>query len=186
MSDDKNKTVIAQFNCIYESTKEKILNFCMARSRCNLEVSEDCTQEAFIVLFKRMKNGETFENPKAFLYKTANNFLMKAMEKNETKSKNETSLQDESFSDIADKNIQVDSKINYEDLTGRINEILSEEEKRLFKLRFVEDLKITDISQALGYNEATCATKIHRMRSKIKRCLDDYYIEKGAEKNDGN
>lgn len=177
MNHKENKIVVSQFNDIFESHKEAIFSFCLARSRCNVEMSEDCTQEAFIVLYKRMKNGEKFENPKAFLYRTANNFLLKALDKKTKKSNRETSIEEETLETVEDRGSEIDSGINYKELTERIDKILNDEEKRLFELRFIEDMKIADISRLLDYNNATCATKIHRLRNKLKTELADYIVK---------
>lgn len=151
----------------------------MARSKCNVEMAEDCTQEAFIVLYKRMKKGEEFQNPKAFLYKTANNFLLKALDKRAKKVKSETSIDTEDFNEPEDDSEKLYCEIDYQELTRKINEILNDEEKRMFEYRFIDDMKITDIAEIMELNEATCATKLHRLRNKLKCQLTDF-IGKGV------
>lgn len=178
MNKEEKRIIVSRFNSVYESYKDKIFSFCMAKSKCNVEMAEDCTQEAFIVLFKRMKKGEDFKNPQAFLYKTANNFLLKAIEKKAKKINCETSLDDDEVKEKEQNRFNLDEEINYQQLTKIIENILNDDEKQLFKLKFVDDLKVADIAKEINCNEATCATKLHRLRNKLKKQLTDY-IEKG-------
>lgn len=182
MTRDEKRIMEKEFNRIYEKYKESIFNFCMSRLNCSIELSEDCTQETFIIFFNRLKKGEEFGNPRAFLYRTANNFIMQARDKMKKTITGDVPL-DEVSPYIPDDRESVDENINYQDLTKMLGEILSEEEQELFRYRFVEDMRIDEISKAMGIKESNCTTKIYRLRLKLKALLLDYYdIDKGDNK----
>ena len=106
MTGERKKAVNETFSEIYDAYRDDIFQFCMARLGCDIENSEDCTQESFIVLYNRISKGEEIRNPRAFLYKTAYNITMKAIEKRNRKAAYESSLDDDN------RNIQLKSDFN--------------------------------------------------------------------------
>lgn len=172
MSKKENLIVEKSFNDLYDLYKESIFSFCMAKLNCNVEGAEDCTQETFIVLFRKLKEGQKFENPRAFLYRTALNFIRRYLDKNKKMMQNEISTEENL--DIADTENYVESEYFYKQLKKKLEEILNDEEKELFELRFYYDMKIEDIANQLGIKTTACATRISRMRTKIKEQIKDY------------
>ena len=85
MSAQKQASVLLQ-QC-YDDYRLKLFNYCLARLSGEREAADDCVQEAFLVFNKRLLDGEEFENPRAFLYRTAENFVKRRQEQitNETK-----------------------------------------------------------------------------------------------------
>lgn len=162
-----------KFNEIYDNYKDSIFSFCMARLHCDVNDSEDCMQETFTVIYKRIAAGESFENPRAFLYKTASNLIKKQYEKSNKKTKNELSF-DEAESTICDDIAKVDDRILTNDILQKVKSVLNEKEQELFYLRFVEYRKLKEIADIKGINENACATQLSRMKRKLKQVLWDY------------
>ena len=78
--DSKNKKAVQdRFTQIYNEYKGPIYKMCLVRLK-DENSAEDCMQNAFIVLYKKMLNKEEIENPRAFLYKTAGNFVLKCFD----------------------------------------------------------------------------------------------------------
>ena len=78
MSARKQTTALLQQ--LYDDYRLKLFNFCLARLSGERESADDCVQEAFLVLSTKLKNGEEIENPRAFLYRTAENFVRRRQE----------------------------------------------------------------------------------------------------------
>ncbi len=160
-----------QFNEIYEMYSNSIYRFCMAKLSCDEEGAEDCTQETFLVYYKRLKEGETFDNSRAFLYKTAYNFVLKKYEENKKRNMSEELDGDrtgESFSE------SIDEKLDLRDLLFRLENELNDDEKYLYKKRFVEEMKISDIACELGISPQTCTVRIHRLKKKLREKFENY------------
>lgn len=183
MTRDEKRIMEKEFNLLYEQYKESIFKFCMARLNCSIELSEDCMQETFIILFNRLKKGEDFSNPRAFLYRTANNFIMQAHNKMKKTVMGDVPLEDVSPY-VSDNRENVESNIDYQELTRMLSDMLNEDEQELFQYRFIDDMRIDEISKAMDMNASTCTTKIYRLRAKIKALLLDYYDDTVPHKND--
>ena len=166
---EANKT----FDELYSLYADSIYKFCMSRLKCDEHYSQDCTQETFVVLYERLKQGETFENPRAFLYRTALNFIRRRLEAIKKEQENITQQEDiESYPDSPE--IKIIETLDYEALSKRLDAILSEDEKLLLRLRFTENLRVNEIAQYLGISEANCSMRIMRLRKKIITELKDY------------
>ena len=169
------KQLDAEFNEIYKLYVESIYKFCLSKLSCNEEYAKDCTQETFLVFYKRLKSGEVFEKPRPFLYRTANNFIKKKHEEIKKTLNNQTSLSDGGEL-IADNTSRVEINIDFNSFEQKLGELLSEEEKTLYTKRFVEMKSIDDISSELGINKKYCTVKISRLRQKIRSEMSDYKI----------
>ncbi len=146
--------------------------------KCNVEYSEDCVQETFLVAYQKLKGGEEIKNPRAFLYTTATNFIKKKY--NEIQKENDSTVNlDEVEYLLGDDtvNIVID-KLDYKELSNRLKNILSEKEEQLFKYRFVDEMQIKSIAKLLDITPANCSLRITRLRRKIIAGLKEY-LQKG-------
>ena len=64
----------------YKLCYTPLIKYCNVRKGDAAVSADDCVQEAFLVYYNKLLSGETFENPRAFLYRTADNFLKQAIE----------------------------------------------------------------------------------------------------------
>ena len=73
---DKNRIRKPTDKLVSECFKEyrlKLFRYCLARLDGSREDADDCVQDAFLVFQKTLAEGKTVENPRAFLYRTAEN-----------------------------------------------------------------------------------------------------------------
>lgn len=162
----KNKYKGDEFTQLYEEYTEEIYRYCYIRLRPNSQIAEDCTHNAFLALFEKLKNGTVVENPRAFLYKTANNFVLKAYRNNEKYRAREMPFDE---CDRTPKNEQyvIDSDIDYDILSRQIMSILSPDEQKLFMMKFVEGLTLAQIKESLNISSDAAIKRIQRLRAKI-------------------
>ncbi len=174
MSKNANK-INEEFSQIYDEFYLQIYKYCLSRLSCDSDFAYDAAQETFLVLFNKMSEGETFDNPRAFLYVTATNFIKKRF--NQIKIENErlAPLDEYQNSLIVADNDSIAEKLNFEEFTAALDKLLDSEEKRLYTLRFVESRRVKDIAAEIGIEEHYCALKITRLRRKIIKRLSDYY-----------
>ena len=79
MSEKKRANALLQ-EC-YNEYRIRLFNYCLSRLDGSREAADDCVQETFIVFYDRLLDGEQFENPRAFLYRTADNFVKRQKQK---------------------------------------------------------------------------------------------------------
>nr|MDD5837974.1 sigma-70 family RNA polymerase sigma factor [Eubacteriales bacterium] len=170
------KFIEEKFNNYYDLYFADIYRFCMSKLNCNKEASEDCVQETFIVLLKNMNNGNQINNPRAFLYKTANNFILQKIDRQKKEKEHNVPLAIDDLEIADNSELTVDNKINFDEFEKKLDELLSDKEKELFKLRFIDDKKISDISLELNITPANCTVRISRLRQKIINNLNDFRL----------
>lgn len=71
------------FNDIFREYYEKILNFCYAKIG-NRQLAEDCVQEVFLALSRKMHSLRLDTNIAAWLYGAAKNEIKRCLRKNIT------------------------------------------------------------------------------------------------------
>lgn len=173
MTKNKSKTIDEEFQIVFEKYKNSIFSFCMAKLNCDVFESEDCVQETFTVYYKKIKSNVVIENPRAFFYKTALNFIKTAHQRKQKTENNEYSLESD-YVEIIDKLSSAEGNLLLKELEAKINELLSDEELNLYKLKFIEDKGISEIANELGITTSTCATRLSRLRTKLKVQLKEY------------
>lgn len=171
MKSDEKRIAQSTFNEAYELYYESIYKFCLSRLNGGSEYAEDCTQEVFLVFYNRLTKGDTFEYPRAFLYKTAVNIIRQYNDKNIKINSNETEFDEYIPSDEINSAIE---KISFESLKKRIEESLRDDDLILFREFFIEEKRVKDIARELGITPTTCATRLHRLRSRLKAIINDF------------
>ena len=159
---DNSKTD-AHFTNTYRSLYPFILRYCIAKLKGSVEDAEECTQEAFYILYRKYCSGVEIENPKAFLIKTANNIIMKKV----AAKHGDTYYFDDIDIDVS-KDEHGYSKIEYSELLCIINNRLNEPDKTIFNLRYVEEKSVREISEITGISITNITTRIWRFRSIVQ------------------
>ena len=164
-----------EFNENYKQYYDEIYKYALSRLSCDSEYADDCTQEAFLVYYKRLKNGEIIQNPRAFIFKAASLYIKKRYTSFQKEQKHLTSLDDREHLLTDSKEQEIIERLNFKEFEDKLNELLSEEEKTLYRYRFREERRIKDISEIYGVKAHTITVRIARLRKKIISKLNDYY-----------
>lgn len=170
MENDNKKAIQDRFTQIYNEYKAPIYKMCLVKLK-DKDSAEDCMQNAFTVLYKKMLNSEEIENPRAFLYKTSGNFILKCFEE-KNKSNNRTVPISEYENKIVDEQSKIDSNIDYQLLNKRLNDILTPDEQYLLKLKYIYDYTIDDVAKNLNISKPAVAKRLQRLREKIKNSIN--------------
>ena len=178
---DSKRAVKDEFSRLYDEHRDSVFRLCLVKLKNNAHTADDCTQNTFTVLYKKLLDGETIEYPKAFLYKTAQNFILKSLAQNSRIAEKTVEL-DIVKDKVDTDNPDIDDNINYELMKKRILEILNDEEKKIFKLRYIDDLTLSETADRLQISKAAVAKRVERMRKKI---INSYNTEWKGESYDG-
>ena len=159
-----------QLRRAYDTYYEKIARFCNIKLK-NRNEAEDCVQECFMVYYKRILSGEEIGNISAFLYKIADN-LVKTQWRQDKKANNIIPL-DDLAETLAANEVYDCSEIDYDDLAGRIIEILDEKEQNLYRLKYTKQKSIAEIAEELNISFDATAKRLSRLRQKVKEMVEE-------------
>ena len=147
-----------------------IYKFCLSRLKDDSSYVDDCVQEAFVVLYKRLLSGEKIEYTQAFLYKTASNLIKKRFSQLKREEKN---ISLEEIREIPSHSVDIDDRLSFEEYSKMISDALNDTDREIFSMRYIEELKINEIAQRLNLTISNVSTRLSRMRGKIKKLLEN-------------
>lgn len=168
------------FKEIYSEYRNEIFKFCLIKTKGNKETAEDISEDAFTVLLNRLYKGESFNNPKAFLYKTANNLYLKQCEKD--KKENiiyEKNKQEESSTLFLSEILPED--FDYDNCAEKILKQLNSSEAELYNLRYKEKKALDECAKALNVNFSTVAMRLSRLKKKLLIIIKETIDEEESE-----
>ena len=175
MSEKKRANALLQ-EC-YELYRIKLFNYCLSRLDGAREAADDCVQEVFIVFYNKLLEGEQFENPRAFLYRTADNFVKRQKQKNASELKHRVSLETAADIGVEDEYLEKLDLIDYEECAKRLLLLLTFEEKEIYSLRYELKNGVEEIAEKLGISRPAASMRLMRLRNKIKNMVYDLNIE---------
>lgn len=161
----------------YAEYRLKLFNYCLSRLNGMREAADDCVQEAFVVFYNKLLSGEEFENPRAFLYRTADNFVKRQKAAEELR--REIPL--DCARDFASNDIELNEQLNsidYDECAKILIEELTDEEKQLYDLRYQQKLGVEEIAEKLGISRPAASMRLMRLRNRIKDMVYSFDIEK--------
>ncbi len=140
---------------IYKKYYETVFRYCRVRLNGDLHAAQDCTQEVFLVLHKKLKKLVDLDSILPWLYQTADREI-----KNYRR-KHPGMIDIDEIADLATPQ-QEDSPLD----------ILDEEERKLVELYYGGADKYA-IAKNLGISLGVLYKRMHRIRQKLKDNLDN-------------
>ena len=159
----------------YEKYYQSIYKYCRVRLGEFSQHAEDCVQDAFLVLYNKLTDGETVEQPRAFLYRTADNFVKRTVE-GCRKQQSRTVDIDEAAEKIAAPPDSVPDDFDYDECARLLIEMLTVEERVLYELKYTQRKSLKEISEILNITPTATAKRVSRLRSRIKDLIKTYGI----------
>ena len=150
---------------IYDEYFDKIFNWALKKTN-NKEDAEDLTNNIFVSIFEYFNENIDIKKLDNLIWKIAHNIWCRKA-KNYIKEKNNISY-DESY----EIGFEVDmlDKIVYKEIIDSLDKInLSEKELLSFKLYYLNDLSIKEISNKLNSSEANIKYYLYSARKKVKK-----------------
>lgn len=147
------------FDDIYREYYQKIFNYCYAKLN-DYKIAEDCTQDIFLALSKKMGKLKLNTNISAWLYKAAKLQVKYYYRKN----KGDISLDSMENSE----NISADESHN----EGIFDEILSAEEYKMLNDYYIAGEDIDKMTAEMNISKASLYQRIRRAKQKIIKNSD--------------
>lgn len=169
-----------QLELSFSRYSKAIEKFCAVRLGDAEDMTNDCVQETFCLFYRKLLDGEQFDNPRAFLYKTANIMVLKAKEKHI-----KNAMHTQSLDEAEGKAVYVEDEFEQEQDIGinieKAKEILlaqlNEKEKELYRLKYIEKRSLKEIGIILGIPPSAVANRTSRLRTKVKNLVDPVLTE---------
>lgn len=157
----------------YELCYLPLIKYCNVRMGDANATSDDCVQEAFLVYYNRLLSGEEFENPRAFLYRTADNFVKRAVESYGNQLKRTLPLDEAEIVESWDLPFNIENT-DFDALAQKLICTLTEQEKEFYKLKYIDKLSLAEIAQKLSISPVAAAKRSSRLRKQIIDKLNDF------------
>lgn len=171
--DPKEEQKRNQFMELYDTHADAIFRFCYFKTG-DRETAKDLTQETFIKVFNYLER-EGIQNQKSFIYTIAKNTIIDFWRK--SKSIPESHLPEGLFESIAaEDNTEISD--NYATFLSLLDK-LSESDREVILLRYVEDMSSRDMAELLGERENTVLVRISRAREKLRDLFNNIENKNG-------
>ena len=145
---------------------------CLVVRLNNKHEAEDLAQEAFVVAFRKL--GE-FREAKSFgpwVRAIAINLLRNHWRKNRAIPMGGAA----ELSTLIDEDVGLRySKARESDTLGALRtcmEKLDEPMRQLMKLRYHEELSVSELTERLGVRHSTLTMRLHRLRDQLRQCIE--------------
>ncbi len=149
-----------------------LIKYCNARKGDAALSVEDCVQEAFLVYYNKLLRGEEIKNPRAFLYRTTDNFLRQAVDRFARERKRTVPL--DTALEVAAEDPPFDAAdLDYDVLSEVLLDSLSPQEKQLYIYKYVQHRPLSEIAELLGISPAATAKRTSRLRQHIQEKLTE-------------
>ena len=149
---------------IYDEYYYKIYNWAIKKTN-HKEDAEDLTNSVFLAIFEYFNKNIQIEKIENLIWKIAYNiWCTKA--KNYIKEKNNTTFDEDR--ELGYETSMLD-KIIYKEIINSLDNIgLTDKERTVFKMYYVNDLSIKEISEKMNTKEANIKYFLYSARNKIK------------------
>lgn len=160
---DKN---LKNFVQTYDKDLSSIYRFCCMKIRDH-ELAKDITQQAFLKTWGYLESEDKKVNIRALVYKITNNLIIDWYRK-----KKESSLDtmiEKGFDPADETEIERETSLKS---TFKILDKLSDPDRELIMLRYVNNLKPKEIAKILDEEVNIVSVRIHRARKKLKEVIN--------------
>lgn len=150
----------------YLLNSDGIFRFCFFRLS-DREIAKETAQEVFVRAWQYLINGGEIKNLRAFLYKTASNLVIDQYRKRRPQDSLESLQESAGYEPPAKAEPDWIERLSGAEALALLQR-LPEPYREAIIMRYVEELSLTEIAQALGQSENTIAVRIHRGLAKLK------------------
>ena len=151
-------------DAVYDKYYDLIYNWAIKKTN-NKEDAEDLTNSTFLAIFEYFNRNINVDKIENLIWKIAHN-IWSTKAKNYIKEKTNVEYNDEYHGNYSEDFLD---KIIYRNIINSIDSIgLTEKERKSFKLYYINDLSIKEISNILGTTENNIKYYLYSSRKKIR------------------
>lgn len=172
MRNDHLQSHTESFIEYHERYSDDIFRFCMVKTR-DRDQALDHTQETFLKFWEYMSKGKEIENPRALLYRIANNLVIDKYRKKKdvlVEDYTPTPLQQEL---VDNPQQRMEDIIDGEQAIELLNE-LPDLIREIVTLKFIDDLSVSEIATIVDRDSKTVSVYLHRGIKKLQEIIKSY------------
>jgi len=166
---------------LYSQHKHDVYSYAFSYCKSKSD-AEDCLQEVFCRALEKVNKLKKHPAPEKWLFVTARLASLEKLRSNNKKLKLEfniddieLALQDDSFEDRLLETEYSDGEILL--LRNEIVDSLTDKDKELYTLRYVDKLDINTISTHLKISYSNVTTRLNRLKKKIIRFVSENFCD---------
>ncbi len=157
-----------QFLNAYKENADAIFRFVYLRMH-DRDEALDITQEAYIRTWRYLVEGKKIDHLRAFLYRTAKNLMIDRSKQKKTRNTGSLDAYLDAGGDVADST----SRSAFEVLDGEramslLRKLEPSEYREAVYLRFVDELRPSEIAKIVGVSENVVSVRINRGLKKLR------------------
>lgn len=156
---------------LWDEYEPNLRRLCRIKLQSHPDETDDVISELFLFLCKKVSESGPPENPKAWLYGTANNLINLKYRKiyKDKEIITSSSAKEYELPYTNDFTDEITDNLLIEQLNNELEKELSEQEKALMKFIYKDGLKMKEIAEILKTSEAAVKQKHYRLCRKIRK-----------------
>lgn len=178
MSKENKKTADKLLEEYCRQYKELLYKYAYLRTGHDKTAAEDCVQDAFMVIYRKMKKGEEFAQPKAFLYRTVDNFVKEHLRNVKKQQKISEAVANEKLQQEFNIFEHLDAKTEAEIINVALSE-MNDTEKIIYRRKYIENKNVREIAEEYKISVTAVTTRLYRIRQKVEEKVKQELKERG-------
>ena len=172
MRNDNSQSHTESFIEFHKQYSDDIFRFCMVKTH-NRDQALDHTQETFMKFWEYLTRGETIENPRALLYRIANNLVIDRYRK-----KKDVLVEDYSTAPLQQELVDEPQKRMENIIDGqqaiKLLQELPDLTREIVTLKFIDNLSVSEIATIVDRDSKTVSVYLHRGIKKLGEIIKSY------------
>ncbi len=162
-----------EFSQLYDTYADSLFRHIYLRIN-DRERAKDLVQETFMRSWRYVAGGEVLEQPRAFLYRVANNLVINEYERRKPTVSADQMLNDGTLQLATDEHDSTQDRLDAE-LVIKILGELNNSYRQVVIMRFVDGLPIREIAEILNESENNISVRLHRALKLLQKHLRGKY-----------
>lgn len=160
---------------VWTENEPYIRRICAYKLSSHPDEIEDTVQEIALAYFEAVQKGTEIREPKKWLTVVASNIIKDVYKQISEGTRRLATIDDEAVQSLPapEEPEELPEEVLLQCKSVFLN-TLSEDERTLFRLRFVKRMKLKTIAQKMGISEGNVKLRIFRMKRKAKKYVVDW------------
>lgn len=158
------------FKEAYKQYYTDVYRFCLSYMANDRNSVDDVVQDTFIVLYNKYLAGEEIAYTKAFLFKTAHNFVLKHLRERK-RDMNNVSIDE--IIEIPSQDEDIDERLSFEEYSRQISDALTDRDAELFRLRYLENKSLKELADLLNISVSAAGVRVYRLQKRLTFIIEE-------------
>ena len=160
---------------VWRENEPYIRKICAYKLSSHPHEIEDAVQETALAFFDAVRKGTQIREPKKWLTVVASNIIKDCYQRLSAETRRLVPVDDEAVQALPapEEPEEIPESVLLHCKTAFLAS-LTEDERTLFRLRFVKRMKLKAVARKMGVSEGNVKVRIFRLKRKAKQYVDDW------------